>query len=145
MHDEISNQHKSKGALPTQFHGLGNDIDECHREHVARAQRQKIMKKPPRPLTPYHKIATHNVTQCRDHPKYRRQRYPRSFVIDQVVSAPVLYPECRNKITSPSCTISSRPSKRTCAFSRAAAILPAASKSSHRATSARMNPFSMSL
>src|SRR5712672_1463797 len=56
-----------------------------------------------------------------------------------------LHPECRNKITSPSCTTYSRPSNRTCAFSRAAAILPAASKSFHRTTSARINPFSMSL
>jgi len=56
-----------------------------------------------------------------------------------------LYPECRNKITSPSCTIYSLPSNRTCAFSLAAAILPAASKSLHFTTSARINPFSMSL
>src|SRR6266403_3798558 len=55
------------------------------------------------------------------------------------------YPECRNKITSPSCTTYSRPSNRTCAFSRAAAILPATSKSFQRTTSARINPFSMSL
>ena len=55
------------------------------------------------------------------------------------------HPLCRNKITSPSCTIYSFPSNRTCAFSRAAAILPAASKSLHFTTSARINPFSISL
>src|SRR6266478_2000729 len=55
------------------------------------------------------------------------------------------HPLCRNKITSPSCTTYSFPSNLTCAFSRAAPRLPAASKSFHRTTSARMNPFSMSL
>src|SRR5882724_7347767 len=55
------------------------------------------------------------------------------------------HPLCRNKITSPSCTTYSFPSNLTCAFSRAAPRLPAASKSFHRTTSARMKPFSMSL
>ena len=55
------------------------------------------------------------------------------------------HPECRNKITSPSCTMYSFPSNRTCAFSRAAAILPAAKRSLHFTTSARMNPRSISL
>ena len=55
------------------------------------------------------------------------------------------YPECRNKITSPSCTMYSLPSSFTCAFSRAAAKLPALTRFSQFTTSALMNPRSMSL
>lgn len=57
----------------------------------------------------------------------------------------ILYPECRNKITSPSCTMYSLPSSRTFAFSRAAAQLPAASNSSQPTVSALMKCCSMSL
>lgn len=56
-----------------------------------------------------------------------------------------IYPECRNKITSPSLTMYSLPSRRTWPFSRAAAKLPAASRSSQKTTSALMKFFSISL
>src|SRR6266478_5560919 len=71
-------------ALPRQLHRLRNHLDEGHRQHVPRAQRQKILQKFPRPLLMNNKISTHQIPRRRNEPEPRRQPRPKCQIMSHL-------------------------------------------------------------
>ena len=76
----------------------------------------------PRPLPVRNQ---HSAEQIRARRHRRPAAAPAEFDLSVGRMHRCRYPPWRNRITSPSCTMYSLPSSRTCAFSRAAAKLPA--------------------
>src|SRR5882757_7446382 len=81
MHQEISDQHQQKCVLAADPHRLRNHVGKCHRQHVSRAQRHKIMQETPRPRPPHHKQPTNQVPRRGHHPQARRHPHSSCNVV----------------------------------------------------------------
>ena len=57
MNQEKSGKNIAKRTLSRKPHGLRNNIDQRHGQHVARAQRQKILQEPTRPFLANHEVS----------------------------------------------------------------------------------------
>src|SRR5438477_12359109 len=81
MDQEKTGENIQKGILPGKLHRLRNNIDQRDRQHVPRAQRQKILQKFSRPFLPHHKIAAQQISARGHQPQDRRPPHPHRFLV----------------------------------------------------------------
>src|SRR5438105_2867610 len=81
MDQEKSGEYKRKCSLSGKLHGLRNNLNQRHRQHVARAQRQKVLQKSSRPLTPHYKVSAQQVSARGHQPEDRRPNHPHRFLV----------------------------------------------------------------
>src|ERR1700760_1622343 len=81
MYEEKSDQDIEKRAFARQPHRLRNDVEERNRQHVAGAQRQKILQILARPIAAHHKIPANQIPRRRHYTQQRRQPHPKYQVM----------------------------------------------------------------
>src|SRR5579864_3932541 len=76
MHQEKSDQDPKQRPRAGKMQRFRNYLQERHRQHVSGAQREKILKKLPRPISSHDEIAANQIPRRGHQPQPRRQRRP---------------------------------------------------------------------
>src|SRR5258708_31922995 len=74
MNQKESSQDVNQSALAAQVNRFRNHLQKRHRKHVPRAQREKILQIPPRPLPVNHKVPAQQIPARGDKAEHSGKR-----------------------------------------------------------------------